>query len=190
MAELAPLAANAVFPEGEITGPGIRVWALESPPIAAMSARRESFGELDAKVQAAFGLALPAGPRLAEARGVAFLGTGPDTWLAVAVDSSLVERLAQTCDGLAAIADQSGAYGVLALQGPGVRDLLARAVAIDLDPRVFPEGSAAVCAFGHLGAILWRTPGPDSFRLALSRSTAADAWRFVAHVADALTACA
>ena len=109
---------------------------------------------------------------------------------AVTAAGSLVARLAHTCGGLAAVADQSGAYGVLALEGPAVRELLARAVAIDLDPSAFPEGSTAVCSFGHLGAVLWRTPGPDSFRLALSRSTSADAWRFISHVAGALTACA
>ena len=189
MVEPVFLDAAPVFPPGEITAPGLRVFPLEGLMFAAVAARHSRTAELAAKVQAVFGAALPDGPSQTESGEVSFIGVGPDAWLAVCSDLSLVTRLAETAQGLAAVADQSGAYGLLAVEGGAARALLARAVALDLDPAVFGEGAAAVCAFGHLGVVLWRAPGSDSFRLALQRSTAADAWRQLAHAAASLSAC-
>ena len=117
------------------------------------------------------------------------LGSGPGAWLAASSDVTLTDRLSQACNGVATVANQSGAYGVLGLEGSSVRDLLARIVAIDLHPDAFPENAAAVLALGHLGGVLWRLPGEHRFRLAVSRSTAGDAWRQLQFAADGVAAC-
>ena len=114
--------------------------------------------------------------------------TGPDLRVRPVPRPALTSLYAR--QGVAAMADQAGAYGLLALEGAGVRDLLARGAALDLDDRAFPQGAAATFSLGHFGAILWRRPGPHQFRLALARSTAGDAWRFLAHAAESLAACA
>ncbi len=189
MVEPPSLDAASVFPPGEITGPGLRVFPLDGLMFAAVAARRGRTVELAATIQATFGVALPDGPSQAESGGLSFIGVGPGAWLAVGSDPALATRLAEAGQGLAAVVDQSGAYGLLAVEGAAARALLARAVALDLDPEVFGERGAAVCAFGHLGVVLWRAPGSDGFRMALQRSTAADAWRHLAHAAASLKAC-
>ena len=195
MAEAPTLQAASAFPPGEITAPGVSIRPVEGLAIVSLAARRGQATTLTAKVQALFGLSLfglspPTGrPTHVAHEGLSVLGTGPDAWLALCADAARIDRLAQACEGLAVCADQSGAYGVLALEGAAVRDLLARGAAIDLDPGAFPEGASAAFAFSHFNAILWRLPGSHSFRLALSRSTAGDAWRLLAHIAAGLTAC-
>lgn len=92
-----------------------------------------------------YGVALPPNSTMVQGKGVSFIGYGPGQWLAVSATlphEALAVDLATRLEGLASISDQSGGRAVLRLSGPRARDLLAKGLAIDLDPRVFPPGSA------------------------------------------------
>jgi sarcosine oxidase subunit gamma len=52
----------------------------------------------------------------------------------------------------AALTDQSDAWAVLQLAGPGVRDVLARLCPLDLRAQVFVPGHTARTALGHMTA--------------------------------------
>ena len=71
----------------------------------------------------------------------------------------------------AAVTDQSDAWTVLTLSGPGARAVLARLVPADLRPSVFPEGATARTLLGHMTVSITRT-GPDAYRLMVFRSMA------------------
>jgi methylglutamate dehydrogenase subunit D len=74
------------------------------------------------------------------------------------------------------VSDQIGSYVVLRLTGPGVTDVLAKFVALDLHPRVFVPGSAASTIASHIPLTLWRLEdSPDGlpvFELIVPRSYA------------------
>mgnify|MGYP002780172625 CR=1 FL=1 len=56
----------------------------------------------------------------------------------------------------AALVDLSDAHAVLRLEGPGVRDVLARLVPVDLSERAFPEGGSARTLLNHMTVTLLR----------------------------------
>lgn len=57
----------------------------------------------------------------------------------------------------AAVTDQSDAWAVVALEGHGTADVLARLVPVDLRPRAFPLGSSLRTLLGHMTVTLLRT---------------------------------
>ncbi len=72
------------------------------------------------------------------------------------------------CEG-AAVADQSDAWTVVALEGAAARDVLARVTPLDLRDAVFPEGGTARTLVGHMTASLTRV-GPFRFEIMVFRS--------------------
>ena len=71
----------------------------------------------------------------------------------------------------AAMTDQSDAWASAALTGPGVRQVLARLVPIDLRDTAFPVGSAARTLVGHMSALVMRIE-PERYELMVFRSMA------------------
>jgi sarcosine oxidase subunit gamma len=137
--------------------------------LAAVMARK---GVGAAAIGAAIGLApLAEAGRTARA-DLALISTGPGVWLAVVEDvgGDWPAALEGQLDGLCAVSDQSGAYGVFRISGPGARDLLQRGVAIDLHPDAFAPGSAAATVIAHIGVILWRPGQDETFEVAVFRS--------------------
>ena len=55
-------------------------------------------------------------------------------------NDALARDLAERLKGLASISDQSGGRTVIRISGPRARDVLAKGLPIDLDPRGFPLG--------------------------------------------------
>src|SRR6185437_5592592 len=97
------------------------------------------------RVSEHFGLELPFGPQRVAAGVIAFSGTGPGAWLVTheGGGKALAAGVRPAIQGLAAMTDQTGAYGVLRLSGSRVRDLLCRLVPLDLHPRAFQVGDVA-----------------------------------------------
>ena len=83
---------------------------------------------------------------------------------------TLARDLAERLKGLASISDQSGGRTVLRISGPRARDVLAKGLPIDLDPRGFPLGSAATSTISLMGVQLWQTGDPQSYDIAIFRS--------------------
>ena len=92
---------------------------------------------------------------------------------------ALARDLAERLKGLASISDQSGGRTVLRISGPRARDVLAKGLPIDLDPRGFPLGSAATSTISLMGVQLWQTGDTQSYDIAIFRSVSQSFWRWL-----------
>jgi sarcosine oxidase subunit gamma len=161
---------------------GIVVAERPNLQIASVVARSPAFAPA---VKTAYGIDLPDGSKRVVANGLVFLGTGPRTWLAVRADgSSLAAELRQSLGSSAAVADQSGGYGVLRIAGRKVRALLEKGVPVDLHPQTFAQDDVAATTCGHIGLILWRADTDSTFDVALFRSLCGSFWRWLAASAE------
>lgn len=155
------------------TGSGVVATERTGLSIATVIARKDQLGALTTAVADQFGIALAARPAWRANNGIAFLGTGPDKWLAISErQDAFVKGLETVLDGLASVADQSGALGVLRLKGPALSQALEKGVQVDLSPEVFPAGSVAVTSIVHIGATLWKVDDEPTIDIAIARSLA------------------
>ena len=150
--------------------------------LATVAVRKDQDDGLKARVREAYGLDLPEGSTLAQGKDLFFIGTGPGQWLAVSgtlQNEQLAEDLADRLKGLASISDQSSGRAVIRVSGPRARDVLAKGLAIDLDPRVFGPGSAVTSTISHMGVLVWRDGEAASYDIALFRSVAGSFWAWL-----------
>jgi len=181
----------ANLPFASAPGRGVVASARNEPAIARMGARKGRLPLLVERMRELYGIELPQGPRRVAANGLAFVGVGVETWLAVRdgrpeSDRSLNEfaaSLRQALDESATVSEQNGAYAVLRLTGTRVRDTFAKFAPLDLHPRVFIPGSAASTLASHIPMTLWRLEdGQDGlpvFEIAVPRSYAGSFWHVV-----------
>jgi sarcosine oxidase subunit gamma len=150
--------------------------------LATVAARKGQAEALKAAVKSVYGVQLPESSRVAQGANVSFVGYGPGQWLALSeqlANEALARDLAQRLKGLASISDQHGGRTVLRLSGPRARDVLAKGLPIDLDPRVFPLGSAATSTISLIGVQLWQVDDAPSYDIAVFRSVSASFWRWL-----------
>ncbi|MFZ0558651.1 MAG: sarcosine oxidase subunit gamma family protein [Methylovirgula sp.] len=129
--------------------------------------------EIARRLYAAYGLRLAQGAKRSVAGDLAFVGTGPRSWLALSEDRSLAERLRHDLEDAAAVSDQSSGYAILRLAGPKLRAMLEKGIGIDLHPRAFQPDDAAVTSCGQVGVILWQIDAAPAYEIAVARSLAA-----------------
>ncbi|QEN87277.1 sarcosine oxidase subunit gamma [Labrys sp. KNU-23] len=164
------------------TGAGVTVQDRSGLEIVTLAARKGQEGALAARMQAAYGLRLPNGPKRVVAGTLAALGTGPSAWLVTreAGESNLlVTDLIEAVGTLASVTDQTSGYAVLRVSGPRVRDMFAKGLDIDLHPRAFGPGDAAVTACSHIGVTLWQLDEAPTYEIALFRSMAGSFWHWL-----------
>ncbi len=132
-----------------------------------------AFADCLAPLQDALGLMLPGPNRQTHHDGILYLWAGPENWLALAdaADPDFDLRMAQNCNALAAVTDQSDGRTTLRISGPAARNVLAKLVPIDLHPSAFPSNATALTLAGHIPVQIWPSP-PDGFELACFRSFA------------------
>ncbi len=167
--------------------PGIVVSERIGLGLATVAARKGQAEALKAAVASAYGVQLPASSRVAEGRdaqgsAVSFIGYGPGQWLAVSesfASEALARDLQDKLQGLASISDQSGGRTVLRISGRRAREVLAKGLPIDLDPRAFPLGSAATSAISHMGVQIWQIDDTRSYDIAIFRSLSESFWRWL-----------
>jgi sarcosine oxidase subunit gamma len=162
--------------------PGVTIEERLGLGLATVAARKGEAPALRGAVKSAYGVMLPDSSRVAQGSQVSFVGYGPGQWLAVSDTlrgEALARDLTQWLKGLASISDQSGGRTVLRLSGPRARDVLAKGLAIDLDPRVFPLGSAATSTISLMGVQVWQTDDTRSYDIAIFRSVSASFWRWL-----------
>lgn len=150
--------------------------------LATVAARKGKTDAVKQAVAKAYGVDLPGSSRVAQGAEVSFVGYGPGQWLAVSeslANEALARDLSEKLQGLASISDQSGGRTVLRLSGPHARDVLAKGLPIDLDPRVFPLGSAATSVISHMGVQLWQLDDTRSYDLAIFRSLSESFWSWL-----------
>jgi sarcosine oxidase subunit gamma len=125
---------------------------------------------------------LPTHPRLALVGGISFVWAGPGRWLAMAQRISaeaLLKQMREQFGELASVIDQSDARILVRLAGPNARDVLAKGVLIDLHPRAFAVGDAALTSIGHVRAHFWQTEVTPVYEIAVMRSYAAAFWHWL-----------
>lgn len=172
------LTISRVFDDLRPVGLGDGVIAVERTRLgmAAVMVRRGRSGELLQRVERHFGIALTDAPMRYGSGPLSLIGTGNGKWLAVCENpaSDFIVELRRALEGSASVADQSHAYGVLRLSGPALLATLEKGVRIDLSPRAFPVGRAAVTTIAHLGVVLWKVDDTPIFDIAVARSVAGD----------------
>ena len=87
---------------------------------------------------------------------------GHGTWM-VAGDVALEE--------VAAVSDQSDAWATVQIKGPGVENVLARLIPVDLRLQVFKKNHVAKTMLGHMSVTVTRV-GSASFEIMVMRSMA------------------
>ncbi len=148
----------------------LRIETREGFGLASIMARK---GVDTEAVSTVLGVEVPAAPlRSAGSNGLSLIGTGTRTWLAYAdgVAPFWADDLRARLNGLASVSDQSSAYVVLRLTGPGARTVLQRGMPIDLHPDVFGPGSAATTVISHIGTIVWQLDDQPTYEVATFRS--------------------
>lgn len=192
---LAPRAPFLELPKEPVVDPCILV-AHRDLALASVLVRKGQRSVLAQRLREALHIELPAGPRRCIHGSLALAGIGPDAWLASEEGGghALAAQLRETIGDLASISEQSDSYAVLRLEGPRLRDVLQKLVAIDLHPRVFEANHVAVTAAGHIGVTLWGlqdargedAEGASVFELAVFRSLATDFGRLLSESAAEL----
>ena len=164
------------------TGAGVTVQDRSGLEIVTLAARKGQEGALAARMQAAYGLGLPNGPKRAVAGALAALGIGPSAWLVTREAGEanlLVSDLVETVGTLASVTDQTSGYAALRVSGPRARDMFAKGLDIDLHPRAFAPGDVAVTACSHIGVTLWQLDETPTYEIALFRSMAGSFWHWL-----------
>lgn len=167
-------------------GAGIRLRVLDQYAMASVSAARQQTIAFAEDCNRSFGVTPIDRPRVSEGGGIAFLGIGPGRWLAVGSRTEkLVSKLKTALGANARICDQSDGYVLFAVEGPSVRDCLAKGPSIDFSPSVFTPGTVATTSMAHIGLIIWRVEDADAFRIAVPSSFAPSFLRlFIASAAE------
>jgi sarcosine oxidase subunit gamma len=137
----------------------VAAWAAEVIEVAALPqgvAAAERFGLACGEPLPAFGSARIASPTLA-------LCVRPGRWLLIAPLSGAPAsaRAARWCAGCGAgvaVTELSSALAAFIAAGPQLRELLARGCRLDLDPEVFPAGSAAASVMVQVPVVLAALP--------------------------------
>jgi sarcosine oxidase subunit gamma len=152
---------------------------LEHYGIATVIARHDTARALEDYFTSSHGVTPPARPAVASGRNCTVVWEGPARWLALSRDRTWPAKLAKELGGIAAVSDQSGGRALLHLRGVRMRDALAKGCPIDLHPRAFAPGNAAVTIIAQIGIHLWRLPSDDGLHLAVFRSMAGSFWSWL-----------
>lgn len=162
---------------------GLVVEPRDGVGLVSLHAYRGRHVALADALGAAFGVALPSRPRVEVGEPVSVVWSGPQHWLLLGSSRDLAARIRDVVAENGLVTEQTGSRGLLRLSGGRVRDVLAKGCSIDLHPRAFPVGHAAVTAVAQIGVQIWQ-PGEGVFDVAVPRSYAASAWSWLTAAAN------
>ena len=177
--------------------PGVTVALRSDLALAYVFARNGKDGDLQKRVRDRFGLHLPMAAQRGDNGAVPsldslnFIWAGPGRWLAgtsAQTGASLEAMLRNELSGEASVINQTDGRCVFRISGPSVREVLAKGVPIDLDPRAFGPGDTALTLVGHISVHLWQLDRTPTYDLAVPRSFAASfcEWLFAAATSHGL----
>jgi sarcosine oxidase subunit gamma len=147
--------------------------------IASIAVRKGQDAGLAAAIRQRYGVDPPSSPKRVAKGEVALVGAGPGRWLAIKENdagSEFAASLRTALAGLASVSDQSDGRGVLRLSGPRLMDTLAKLCGLDLHPRSFTQGDAALTVMAHIDVQLWKLDEAPVFEISVSRSFAGSLW--------------
>lgn len=163
--------------QGASAGEPVRI-AERRVAIVQLAALKGRESDVAQRVSAGLGITLPGPVKSAHGDGVTAVWIAPETWLVSAPDmggNGLLARVQSAVGDAAAVTDQSHGKTVLRLSGARVRDALDKVCRLDLHPKVFKAGDAAVTMIAHVTACLvmvdeaptYDVIGPSTFSLSL-----------------------
>lgn len=176
--------AGVPEPAREDREAGVTVTEQASGRTFVVLARRDKTASLVERCQG-LGLVLPVTPRRVVGRGHTVSWTGPGQWQVQSVDNE-AERLLGLFASLATLCSTvvlDDSRIVLAVSGPRARDALAKMLTIDLHPRVFRPGDAAVTVAGGISVFISRRDEEDVFDCAVPRSFVLGFWDWLVDAA-------
>ncbi len=181
-----PLHAFGLAAQAKLVDASCGVWASETPLLGYISLRGNSadtaFVEATSRV---LGAPLPTQPcTFVQSAKAKLLWIGPDEWMIVCARSALQALLRGLNEALTGIrhqiADNSGGYTQVYLQGKNARDLLSHTSVYDL--AALQPGRVAGTTFGKSSVYMHRQG--DGYCLLLRRSFADYIWRYLIRAAE------
>lgn len=139
----------------------------------SITARKGCLDALRAKIKEQYGLDLPDASRAVAGEKVSIIWAGPDQWVVTAPDPEtrdLEFELREVLGGLASVVDQSSGRTVIRISGERARDVLAKGLPLDLHPKAFQPGHAAITHIDHIGAMFWQLDASPVYEVAVFRS--------------------
>lgn len=136
--------------------------------LVCVMARKDKANALAAAIKAAFGLDLPPPRRWAASPEADAIWAQPGGWLLEsepAAPGALRARVATATEGLGAAVDQSSGRSVIRFAGAPARSVLATCCRLDLHPRAFGPGSAAMTRLAHVACGIRLVDAAPSFDL-------------------------
>jgi heterotetrameric sarcosine oxidase gamma subunit len=130
-------------------GVGLGSCAMDIVGIATLRGRAPDFNTIANRQ----GLRLPEFGRVLASPEQIALSIRPDRWLLLAPPGppgASAETWQAACAGCAVAVDLSSGLLAFHLEGPEVHEVLARGCRLDLDPEVFPTGTAAVTVMAQV----------------------------------------
>ena len=160
----------------EVGEPGITVSERGGLALVSIMARKGKTADLGARIKDRFGIDLPLTPRRAGDGSIHFIWCGPDRWLAetsAETPRHFERSLREAASGFASVSNQSDGRSVIRVSGAKAREMLAKGVPLDLDPRVFRPGDTAMTVVAHINVHFWQRDATPSYDFAVFRSFAA-----------------
>lgn len=147
-------------------------------------ARRDGAASLVERCQG-LGVVLPVTPRRVVGHGHVVLWTGPGQWQVQSADEEAERLLAlfASIPTLCSTVVLDDSRIVLAVSGPRARDTLSKMLTIDLHPRAFRPGDAAVTVAGGISVLVSRRDDEDVFDCAVPRSFVLGFWDWLVDAA-------
>jgi sarcosine oxidase subunit gamma len=159
--------------------PGVIITPRHDFSLATVIGRHEDGADLERLFGSRYALSPPHAPHAVCGASLDLIWSGPSQWLAVSVRPQMPAELASELAGMAAVTDQTDARAVLRLNGPHVRDVLAKGCPVDLHDRVFRRGDTILTAIGGIGVQIWWADVDDAVHLAVPRSMAGSFWSWL-----------
>lgn len=167
--------------QGEI---GVHLSDRATLSLAQIAAWPDTLAKVKAAVATVAGLALPEQPGQSVANDVAtVMAIGPGKILIEGHETALLPALqAAIGPAIGTVTDLSHARWVFRISGSAAEWVLAKGLAIDLDPAAFPLHQSAASAVHGIG-ILVRRAEADAFDLYVPRSFARAFWHWLTDAA-------
>ena len=162
---MAKLIARAALGERlPFTRAGLTVTAVETGPVSHIAPLKGQATQVD-EALGALGLGWPAPGEVRSSEAARVLWMGREAALLIGAEPPI------GLEAVAAVSDQTGANAVVRVEGPGVEDMLARLVPVDLRPAALPEDRTVRTLVGHMAASVTRT-GDQEIEIIVMRSMA------------------
>ena len=174
---------------GSADGPaGLAVAEIADRDLIQLSTFPDRLRDVRAKLAAELGLDMPDDTGIAAAAGghTVFAIAPERFWIAGPRSAGLFENLSRRFAGEMALLSELGhSRTLLRLAGPGVRDVMAKALPVDLHVSVFADGAFAQSALHHVPVLVHRCArdGADGFDLYVPRSYALSLFEWLMHAA-------